>query len=209
MVTRTDFERAVRGEPDPVRRLMVAAGLISTAADAAGVRPLVLSGGTAVALLTHAAFATADIDFITPRGDALGDVLEALGFVRRRPHQHLWVSEATGVTVESPASELPPHSDVETVVGPDGHRVAIWSVTDLIVDRIAQAAGQGGEERLMQALALRAVSGTGFDARRARVRAQDDLVEREFDAFEDVVAAFATRQLTKEQAVALFRDGSR
>lgn len=83
--------------------------------------------------------------------------------------------------------------------------MSIWSATDLIVDRIAQAAEQGGIERLGQALALRPAAGEHFDVARARERAARDGIERELRAFEQLVAVCETRDLSDEEAVEAFR----
>lgn len=206
MLDRTAFERAVQNERSEVRRLVIAAGLISRAAANAGVSPVIVSGGTAAALITQHDFGTRDIDIITPRGDELGVVLEGLGFARRFPHARIWKSAATDLIVESPASELPRHSDVDTAVTPTGDAVSIWSVTDPIVDRVAQAAAQGGDQRLMQALALRSAAGDQYETVRARERAEDDGVRVELRAFEHLVAVLESRELSAAEAVQIFRD---
>jgi hypothetical protein len=110
-------------------------------------------------LATAADFATLDIDLVTPEAGRLDPVLGDLGFSRRHPLQHAWNNERLGLRVQVPASELPLHSAVEEIEAPSGDDVVIWSATDLMLDRIAQAVYGNAPERLEQALALRASAG--------------------------------------------------
>lgn len=67
-----------------------------------------------------------------------------------------------------PASELPRHPAVEEIEAPSGDDVVIWSATDLMLDRRAQAVYGNAPERLEQALAVRGSAGSDFDVVRAR-----------------------------------------
>jgi hypothetical protein len=96
--------------------------------------------------------------------------------------------------VQVPASELPRHSATEEIEAPSGDDVVIWSATDLMLDRIAQAVYGNAPERLEQALALRGSAGNDFDLARAQQRAADEGVQmvqvlsaflRLFDALSD------------------------
>jgi hypothetical protein len=101
-------------------------------------------------------------------------VLLDLGFVRRHPLQHIWTNQRLEISVRVPASELPRHSATEQIEAPSGDDVVIWSATDLMLDRIAQAVYCNATERLSQALALRASAGNDFDLARVQQRAADD-----------------------------------
>jgi hypothetical protein len=155
-------------------RIAYAAGFIAGRIRRAGIDSVVVSGGAAVVLATARDFATLDIDLITPEADRLDAVLVDLGFTRRHPLQHIWANARLKLAVQVPASDLPLHSATETVVAPTGDVVAIWSTTDLMLDRIAQAVYGNAPERLEQALALRAAADDDFDLVRAQQRAAAD-----------------------------------
>jgi predicted nucleic acid-binding protein len=88
------------------------------------------------------------------------------------PNRHLWIHEELQLVVQSPASNHPPHSSVERVVVSTGDAVSVWSLTDLVIDRLAQVVWHNAYERLVQALALLDAAGERFDLERARQRAQ-------------------------------------
>lgn len=161
-------------------RLSIAAGAVVRAyRDAAPVDLLVVSGGAAVAIYTGRDFATRDIDFVTLDGETLDAPLRGLGF-DRRDHRQIWEHSSLGLVIQVVASHLPPHSEtttVDTSAGP----VALWSATDLVIDRLANVSEWRAKDRLVQALALRHAG--DFDVRRGRQRAADDGIEATFDAF--------------------------
>jgi hypothetical protein len=154
-------------------RIAFAAGFIVDRVQRAGITSVVVSGGAAVVLATARDFATFDIDLITPEGDRLDAVLEALGFRRRQPHQHIWTNETLGLVVQVADSDLPMHSATDQVRTPAGSVVSIWSLTDLALDRLEQAVFWKARDRLDQAVALREAAGDDFDTERARARARD------------------------------------
>lgn len=130
-----DLESMLRDVARPVDRLRAVAVAVIAAARAAGLDDLVVTGGTAVALVTTLDFGTRDIDLVTRSGKELDPVLRRLGF--DRGHGDHWSHRSLEFLVESPASALPEGSAVDTVQL-DGLAVDIWSVTDLIVDRVAR-----------------------------------------------------------------------
>jgi hypothetical protein len=155
-------------------RIATAAGFIVDRVQRAGISPVVVSGGAAVVLATAGDFATVDIDLVTPEADRLDAVLEHLGFHRPNANQHIWANERLGLTVQVPASYLPPHSATDRVRTPTGSIVSIWSLTDLTLDRLGQAVFWNARDRLGQAIALREAAGDAFDTERARQRAEED-----------------------------------
>lgn len=189
-----ELEAALSAATSAADRIAYAAGFIIGRLRRAGIESVVISGGAAVVLATAADFATLDIDLITPEADRLDEVLLDLGFVRRHPLQHIWRNQRLEIAVQVPASELPRHSATEEIEAPTGDDVVIWSATDLMLDRIAQAVYGNASERLEQALALRASAGDNFDLARVQQRAADEgaqtvqVVEaflRLFDALSD------------------------
>lgn len=186
---RSDDERALEAALAPAQtqadRIARVAGFIAGRARAIGLDSVVVSGGAAVVLATAEDFATLDVDLVTPDGDALDAVLRPLGFERRNPHQHIWIHPRLHLAVQVPGSFLPPHSAVETVEAPTGDEVEIWSTTDLVLDRLAQAVFGGARERLGQALALREAAGDDFELDRAAQRAADEgpLMTQALEAF--------------------------
>jgi hypothetical protein len=117
-----------------------------------------------------------------------------VGFARRNPLQHIWFHPRLSVAVQVPASILPRHSTTEEVQAPNGSLVTVWSTTDLMLDRLAQAVFGGAPERLDQALALRLVAGDEFEFNRACERAADDgpQMRQALDAFLRLYAALGT-----------------
>ncbi len=176
------LREALEGVHDPAERLARTAGVVVRFAEAAGIADLVVTGGAAVAIATREDFGTRDIDVITGRGDELDAVLTELGFEATAPNRHLWVHEELQLVVQSPASNLPPHSSVERVVVSTGDAVSVWSLTDLVIDRLAQVVWHNAYERLVQALALLDAAGERFDLERARQRGHDDGVSDELVA---------------------------
>jgi hypothetical protein len=190
-----ELEAAISRATSVAERVAYAAGFIAGHVRRAGIDSVVVTGGAAVVLATAADFATLDIDLVTPEAERLDPVLGDLGFSRRHPLQHAWNNERLGLRVQVPASELPLHSAVEEIEAPSGDDVVIWSATDLMLDRIAQAVYGNAPERLEQALALRGSAGSDFDLARARQRAADEGVQMVevldaflglFDALSDV-----------------------
>jgi hypothetical protein len=155
-------------------RIARAAGFIAIQARRAGIESIVVTGGAAVVLATGRDFATLDIDLITPDAERLDAVFADLGFTRRNPLQHIWSHPRLGVAAQVPASFLPRHSATQEVEAPNGSAVTVWSTTDLVLDRLAQAVFGGAPDRLDQALALRLVAGEEFELKRAGERASDD-----------------------------------
>lgn len=168
------FASALESVDTPADRIAAAAAFIATRAREAGIGSIVVTGGAAVVLATARDFATIDVDLVTPDGDRLDAVLREIGFTRRNEFQHIWGHARLGVQVQVAASFLPPHSATEEVAGPAGEVVQIWSTTDLILDRLAQAVFGGAPERLSQAIALRFAADEAFDEARAHRRATDD-----------------------------------
>jgi hypothetical protein len=169
-----ELEAAVAQATTPADRIAHAVGFIVGRVQRAGIDSVVVSGGAAVLLATARDFATLDIDLITPEGDRLDAVLNELGFTRRHPLQQIWTNHRLKLAVQVPASYLPAHSATEDVEAPTGDVVAIWSTTDLVLDRLSQAVYGNAPERLEQALALRDAAGGDFDIDRARQRAADE-----------------------------------
>jgi hypothetical protein len=130
----------------------------------------------------------------TPDAERLDAVLAALGFTRRNPLQHIWFHPRLIVAVQVPASFLPRHSATQDVQAPNGTTVTVWSPTDLILDRLAQAVFGGAPDRLDQALALRLVTGDEFESSRARERARDEgpQMQQALGAFLRLYAALGT-----------------
>lgn len=176
------LRKALEGVQNPAERLARTAGVVVRFAEAQGIDDLVVTGGAAVAIATCEDFGTRDVDVITARGDELDVALAVLGFEATVPNCHLWVHHELQLVVQSPASNLPPHSSVERVVVSTGDTVSLWSLTDLVIDRLAQVVWHGAYERLVQALALLDAAGERFDAERARQRGLDDMVSHELVA---------------------------
>ncbi len=175
-----DLLRAsLHGVDDEAERLAIAAGTIAAACADAEVRSLVISGGAAVAIYTGFDFATRDIDVVTDDGESMDGPLRGLGFTRK-DHRQIWEHATLGLVVQVADSRLPRHSDTTSVHTAAGE-VLLWSATDLIVDRLANAVAWKQRDRVAQALALRFAG--GLDEIRGRQRAKDDGVEEAFDAF--------------------------
>ncbi|HWV83909.1 MAG TPA: hypothetical protein VNZ62_00540 [Capillimicrobium sp.] len=151
-------------------RIAHASGFIVARLRREGIDSVVVTGGAAVVLATARDFATLDIDLVTPNADRLDPVLQALGF-SRRGSQHIWANERLRIAVQVPASDLPPLSVTDDIEAPTGDVVTIWSVADLMLDRLAQAVFWNANDRLAQALALRAAAGDALDLVRVRQRA--------------------------------------
>ena len=190
------LEALLRGIEDPADRLAVAAGGVAAACAGAGVRSLVISGGAPVAIYTGFDFATRDIDVVTDDGKSMDVPLRSLGFTRTDQRQ-IWEHAALGVVVQVAGSHLPRDSDTTRVPTAAGE-VLLWSSTNLVVDRIANAVVWNQRGRISQALALRAAG--GLDEERGRRRARDDGVQRAFELFLDL--AYAVDDSDEEGAAA-------
>ncbi|MGC2034988.1 MAG: hypothetical protein WA761_06045 [Thermoplasmata archaeon] len=85
MVSRSQFDRAIRGARRRDERIAVFAAML--AKDAGLDRSMIVTGGSGVTLRTHGRFTSKDIDIVGPRS-AIAPVLKGWGFVEEEGEKH-------------------------------------------------------------------------------------------------------------------------
>ncbi len=94
----------------------------------------ILIGGCALAYYSREVYFTADIDVAYPDREALGEVLQELGFVVEGRY---WVQHELKLVVEVPASSLPGEdAPLEIVEFEDGLECTIIGIEDLLIYRM-------------------------------------------------------------------------
>ncbi|NMC73544.1 MAG: nucleotidyltransferase family protein [Geobacteraceae bacterium] len=131
--TRSLLERIARTSSPLKRQLLMLAGITRELRRRGKPAPILI-GGCALAYYTREVYFTADIDVAYPDRDALGEVLQELGFVVEGRY---WVQHELKLVVEVPASSL--HGEdapLEIVEFEDGLECTIIGIEDLLIDRM-------------------------------------------------------------------------
>lgn len=119
-------------QPDPLRRKLIALGLLTDRLSSNGLIP-VLVGGTAVEYYTAGGYASKDIDLALPTADSVNEAFEELGF---RKEGRFWVREELDLLFEAPTGDLEGEEAPRTEIEIDGLRVIILGLEDLLLDRL-------------------------------------------------------------------------
>ncbi len=118
----------------PLARQLLMTGLITRRLEQKGNPAPVLIGGLALSYYTREVYFTADIDLAYADREALGDVLQELGFSKAGRY---WVHRGLDIAVEAPASGLPGEEAPREMVELDeGLSCVIIGLEDLIIDRL-------------------------------------------------------------------------
>lgn len=150
------------------RKLWVLAQLTRRTAQWA-IRPI-LVGGTAVALYTAGAYATADVDIVASDRQRVGQILQEMGF---QPAGRHWVHPQWDVAIEIPDTDLA--GDPERVVQielADGLTVYCIGVEDLLIDRLNAAVHWRSLEDRRWALELLRLHASRMDWQYLHARAE-------------------------------------
>jgi len=124
---------ALRAEPVPARRRLVALALLSDRLREDGIEP-VLVGGAARELDTGGGYATGDVALALPRCPEVDAAFEALGF---RTEGRFWIREDLDLLFEAPApAGLPGEDAPRTRVSVEGMEVVVLGIEDLLLDRL-------------------------------------------------------------------------
>lgn len=139
----TPAERSARllglvAEGDPLRRCLVALGILTERLAQDGIEPI-LVGGAAVAFYTAGGYSSVDVDVALPiggerRGAAVERAFVDLGFTRRG---RFWVYSELDLLFEIVAREgLPGEEAPRTRVAIDGLPITVVGLEDLVLDRL-------------------------------------------------------------------------
>jgi hypothetical protein len=121
------------GEPDRLRRRLVALGALTARLAPACIEPI-LVGGCALEVYTEGGYATGDVDLALPASPAVDAAFADLGFAKRG---RFWVRPELELYFEAPApAGLPGETAPRTVLDVDGLRVVVLGVEDLLMDRL-------------------------------------------------------------------------
>ena len=124
---------ALRDEPDPQRRRLVALGLLARRLEADRIEPI-LVGGAALEFYTAGGYATKDVDLALPSGPEVDTAFADLGFEKEG---RFWYRSDLDLLFEAPApAGLPGEDAPRTVIGVDGLRIVIVGIEDLLMDRL-------------------------------------------------------------------------
>jgi hypothetical protein len=127
----TRLERLV-DEPDPLRRRLIALGLLGDRLAASGIVPVIV-GGTALAVYTAGAYSTKDLDLALPVSPHVDEAFAELGFRREGRY---WFRPDLDLLFEAPAGSLAGEDAPRTVIDVDGLPVTVLGVEDLLIDRL-------------------------------------------------------------------------
>ena len=118
----------------PLARQLLMTGLITRRLLDRGKPAPVLIGGLALSYYTREVYFTADIDLAYTDREALDEVLQELGFVKKGRY---WVHTGLDIAVEVPASGLADEqAPRETVELEGGLSCVVIGLEDLIIDRM-------------------------------------------------------------------------
>jgi hypothetical protein len=118
----------------PLARQLLMTGLITRRLAEKGKPAPVLIGGLALSYYTREVYFTADIDLAYADREALDEVLQELGYVRKGRY---WVHTGLEIAVEAPAAGLAGEdAQRETVELEGGLFCVIIGLEDLIIDRM-------------------------------------------------------------------------
>lgn len=124
---------ALGGEPDRMRRRLVALGALTARLAPSGIEPI-LVGGCALELYTDGGYTTSDVDLALATGPAVDQAFDDLGFRKRG---RFWIRPELDLLFEAPApAGLPGETAPRTVLDVDGLRVVVLGVEDLLIDRL-------------------------------------------------------------------------
>ncbi len=124
----------IKKTESPLKRQLLAVGLISKLLEERGKSMPLVIGGLALSYYTREVYFTADIDLAYSDREALDGVLKEIGFGKKGRH---WVNEDLNIAVEARAGVLSgEESPVEVVELELGLECRIIGLEDLIVDRL-------------------------------------------------------------------------
>jgi hypothetical protein len=121
------------GEPDRLRRRLIALGALTARLAPHAIEPI-LVGGCALELYTEGGYSTSDVDLALPSGPEVDAAFADLGFA---PRGRFWVRPELELYFEAPApAGLPGETAPRTELDVDGLRVVVLGVEDLLMDRL-------------------------------------------------------------------------
>lgn len=127
------LERIARTSSPLKRQLLMLAGITRELRQRGKPAPILI-GGCALAYYSREVYFTAYIDVAYPDREALGEVLQELGFVVEGRY---WVQHELKLVVEVPASSLPGEdAPLEIVEFEDGLECTIIGIEDLLIYRM-------------------------------------------------------------------------
>jgi hypothetical protein len=127
-----DRLETARDIAEPLKRRLFVLGVITSALQPYGVRPILVGGG-AVEYYTFGGYSTNDTDLAVSDHQRLDEVLGQLGF---RRVGRFWLRDALDSVVESPAGVLEGEDAPLTCVEVDGLTAFVLGVEDLTIDRL-------------------------------------------------------------------------
>ena len=116
---------------DKTKRGLYVMALISE--KVSGIKPVIV-GGFAMEFYSTGGYRTSDVDALYLYPEAIGRLLEQLGFIKRQRH---WVSEAYDLLIEFPGHAIEARARERlTDVSIDGKIITLIGIEDLILDRL-------------------------------------------------------------------------
>ncbi len=165
---------ALAGEPDRMRRRLVALGALTALLAKDGIEPI-LVGGCALEVYTDGGYTTGDVDLALGSGPEVDNAYTCLGFEK---HGRFWIREELELVFESPAPPgLPGETAPRTILDVDGLRVVVLGVEDLLLDRLRAWVHWKGDEDGRWASRLVAIYAGDLDWAYLRERVRSDDAE--------------------------------
>jgi len=148
----------IKNTESPLKRQLLMVALITRLLEEKGKDPPIIIGDSALSYYSREVYFTADIDLAYADKEALGTVLNDIGFEKRGRY---WVNERLKMAIEAPASVLVgENSPVEIVEVEEGLQCRIIGIEDLVVDRMNACKHWGSETdcEMVELLAKRYVN---------------------------------------------------
>jgi predicted nucleotidyltransferase len=187
-----DLASASKEKNDALKRITIAAVITETLASL-DIEPI-LVGGAAVTFYTNGDYTTEDLDFISPSGAEISDLMAGLGFSKRGKD---FINKKLSIYIEFPGEQLGPTERYD-IIDVSGISVRIISIEDLVVDRLS--AYKFWKSGIDGVNALRLLELGKADTERVEERAREEDVLDALDYVQDVLEKATRKRLSPDEA---------
>lgn len=184
--------RASKEKNEALKQIKIAA-VITEALSEIDIEPIMV-GGAAVTFYTNGEYTTQDIDFVSPSGEDVEEMMKELGFSKLGKD---FINKELNIYVEFPGNSLGPTEEYSTI-DISGTSVKIISIEDLIIDRLC--AYKFWKSGIDGVNALRLIELGKIDKERVRERAYQEDVLDALEYVENVFEKSIRQRLSPTEA---------